>query len=117
MEDLFDSIRFPMYYWLNKDTGEVRPVLLREIEAWQYWKFGTLDTRIELTKIGKDCAVSTVFLGVDHSFGGPVPVLFETLVFGGPLDGECARYTTLKDAREGHRVMLHAVLERLEQLN
>ena len=35
------------------------------------------------------CAVSTIWLGVDHSFGlsGP-PLIYETMIFGGPLNGE-----------------------------
>lgn len=45
--------------------------------------------------------VSTVFLGIDHSFGGPVPVLWETLVF--MPDGEDGeRYTSHEAAVAGH---------------
>ena len=54
--------------------------------------------------------VSTVFLGLDHSFGahGP-PVLWETMVFGGLLDGEMARYTSKADAQAGHLAMVERV--------
>lgn len=47
--------------------------------------------------------VSTVFLGLDHNFlqDGP-PVLWETMVFGGPLDGKMDRYTSRQAAEEGH---------------
>jgi hypothetical protein len=31
--------------------------------------------------------VSTVFLGLDHSWNVGPPVLFETMIFGGELDG------------------------------
>ncbi len=47
--------------------------------------------------------VSTVFLGIDHSFTGGKPVLFETMIFGGEYDGEQWRYTTWDDAEAGHR--------------
>lgn len=54
---------------------------------------------------GGTIRVSTVFLGLDHSFVGGPPVLWETLVFGGPLDGEMERYTSKADALRGHQAM------------
>lgn len=47
--------------------------------------------------------VSTVFLGLDHNFSssGP-PLLFETRIEGGPLDGEQERYATWSEATAGH---------------
>jgi hypothetical protein len=48
------------------------------------------------------CHVSTVFLGIDHSFGRGDPVLFETMIFGGPLDGYQWRYCTYAEAEHGH---------------
>ncbi len=58
--------------------------------------------------------ISTVFLGLDHGFGGGRPVLFETLVFGGPLDGEMDRYCTYDEAEAGHTAMLQRVVEAVE---
>lgn len=59
--------------------------------------------------------VSTVFLGLDHSFGiGAKPVLFETMVFGGPLDGEQERYCTWDEAEEGHKEMLKRALTTIQ---
>lgn len=54
--------------------------------------------------------VSTAFLGLDHNFrsSGP-PVLFETMVFGGPLDEYRRRYSTWDEAEEGHRQILKRV--------
>lgn len=46
--------------------------------------------------------VSTVWLGLDHGFGHGPPVIFETLVFGGPLNDEGMRYSTEAQAFEGH---------------
>ncbi|HXH35723.1 MAG TPA: hypothetical protein VNJ54_15175 [Plantibacter sp.] len=45
--------------------------------------------------------VSTVHLGLDHSYGGP-PLIFETMIFDGEHDGERWRYTTLAEAKVGH---------------
>lgn len=58
--------------------------------------------RVARTEIG-DAYVSTVHLGLDHSygFGGP-PLIFETMIFGGNLDGEQWRYSTKEEALEGH---------------
>ena len=69
-------------------------------------------TRVARTAVG-DAWVSTVWLGIDHSFGdGQAPLIFETMVFGGPLDQETWRYATEEQARAGHE---HAVtLARLE---
>lgn len=64
--------------------------------------------------VGDDTAggvrVSTVFLGIDHSFGssGP-PLLFETMVFGGEHDGKQERYSTWEEAEEGHARFLQMV--------
>lgn len=50
--------------------------------------------------------VSTVFLGLDHNFfdTGP-PVLFETMLFNGPLNNYADRYRTWDEALTGHAVM------------
>lgn len=54
--------------------------------------------------------VSTVFLGLDHSFCGGPPILWETMVFDGTLDQEQRRYSTYEDAVKGHAEMLAKVL-------
>lgn len=47
--------------------------------------------------------VSTVFLGLDHSFGGGPPILFETMIFGGKHDEDQWHYATWEDAEDGHK--------------
>lgn len=56
-----------------------------------------------------DIRVSTVFLGLDHSFGQGPPLLFETMVFGGEHDGDMDRYSTWKEAEQGHKMMCNIV--------
>lgn len=47
--------------------------------------------------------VSTVWLGLDHSWSGGPPLIFETMIFGGPLDQDYQqRYSTVEEARAGH---------------
>ena len=54
--------------------------------------------------------VSTVFLGLDHQwFDGP-PLLFETMIFGGPLDQEMDRYSTWEEAEAGHKAMVEKAI-------
>ena len=66
------------------------------------WK----NRRIDYTEVG-GVGVSTVFLIYDHNYtGSGAPILFETRVFGGPMDGECVRYTTKAEAMMGHLDMV-----------
>jgi len=53
--------------------------------------------------------VSTVFLGLDHRYGEGPPLLFETMVFGGPLDQEQERCSTWEEAEKMHAVMVMRV--------
>src|ERR1700676_4686073 len=57
------------------------------------------NNRVERTETDAG-EVSTIYLGLDHSFGSPL--IFETMIFGGLRDQETWRYTTEAQAREGH---------------
>lgn len=94
-------------YMLN-DDGE--PVAVTDVLKWADW-FETANRKIANDQIG-ECRVSTVFLGVDHSFGDGPPLLFETMVFGPdnhPFDEECERYATRTEAFAGHKAMCERV--------
>ena len=73
--------------------------------------FNNFEDRVVAKETVKDSDVSTVFLGLDHRYGneGP-PLVFETMVFGGPLDQECERYSTWEEAETGHKAMVGRVL-------
>lgn len=58
--------------------------------------------------------VSTVFLAMDHSWGDGPPVLWETMVFGGPLDGEEERYISRESALQGHAEMVDRCRKAIE---
>jgi len=59
--------------------------------------------RVAYTEIG-DINVSTVFLGMNHRTMGPgEPLLFETMIFGGDMDGELERCSTYAQAEEMHQ--------------
>lgn len=53
-----------------------------------------------------DSRISTVFLGIDHNFGEGEPILFETLIEGGPKNDHMERYRTWDDAIAGHQRLL-----------
>jgi hypothetical protein len=76
---------------------------------WGQW-FASANRAVGMDIIG-DARVSTVFLGVDHSFGGDgsPPVLWETMIFGGEHDGYQERYTSAADAINGHRRAMELV--------
>jgi len=57
--------------------------------------------------------ISTVFLGTDHGWNSDVPILFETMVFGGYYDEYQWRYATWKEAEKGHRKILLKVIHTL----
>lgn len=92
-------------YVLN-DLGE--PVPEPDIQRWgEAFADGERRT-VARDEIG-DVAVSTVFLGMDHGWGDGDPLLYETMVFGGPLDSEQDRYTSRAAAVAGHAAMLARV--------
>lgn len=61
---------------------------------------------VKKTRLTPEVEVSTVFLTIDHQFGEGPPLLFETMIFGGPQDHWTDRYSTWNEAVSGHR---HAV--------
>ena len=70
--------------------------------------------RIAKTDVWGDgrCEVSTVWLGIDHSFGEGPPIIFETIVFyaDGNQDMQY-RYSTLEEARAGHAKIVHELID------
>jgi hypothetical protein len=77
------------------------PVREPDLLTWARW-FETADRQVADSMQG-DVRVSTVFLGLDHSFSdhGP-PVLFETMVFVNGSSVDCERYSTWDEAETGH---------------
>ena len=71
-----------------------------DILKWGAW-FEKADRHVAQTK-KNDVRVSTVFLGIDHSFNGSPPLLFETMIFGGKHDQYQERYETWDQAEKGH---------------
>lgn len=85
--------------YILDEHGE--PVVCNDLLQWAAWFEGSFRSiaRDEIEGV----KVSTVFLGLDHNFcfKGP-PILWETMIFGGPLDGQQRRYATRAQALTGH---------------
>lgn len=87
------------HYILEPDgTIRVEPDLI----TWAKW-FGRADRHVAHDHLPSGVRVSTVFLGIDHNYclAGP-PLLFETMIFGGPHDDYQDRYPTREEAIVGH---------------
>jgi hypothetical protein len=97
---------------MSKGTHYVlrnREPVLVDLMTWaRELKLG--DRKVGATEVG-EVRISTVFFGLDHQFGDGPPLLFETMVFGGPLDQETVHYSTWKQAEEGHSEMVRRVEE------
>ena len=81
-------------------------------EKWSAWLEENDLKRHVADELVGEVRVSTVFLGVDHAYGGRrsgPPMLFETMVFGGSLDGEQERCTTWEQAEAMHKNMVERV--------
>lgn len=75
--------------------------------TWAKW-FETVDRHVAKDVLNNGVTVSTVFLGLDHSFGEGPPLLFETMSF--PKDSwsekRMGRYSTWAEAEAGHAAIL-----------
>jgi hypothetical protein len=76
-----------------------KPVKCDDLMWWAWW-MEKADRQVRDSMQG-DVRVSTVFLGLDHGFGGR-PKLFETMVFVGHAEQGCERYSTWDEAEAGH---------------
>ena len=78
------------------------PVPCGDLLEWGRW-LETADRHVAQDRIGP-YRVSTVFLGLDHSFGCGPPLLFETMIFGPGFDRDeyQERCATWEEAEEMH---------------
>jgi hypothetical protein len=87
-----------------------------DIVKWAAWFEGAEATRTVAYDAVGTGRVSTVFLGIDHSFGRGAPLLWETMIFDVPGFGpreRYTRYTSRRAAVEGHARAVQAAKEAL----
>ena len=95
--------------YILDERGEPVPA---DTLTWGVWFETANDKRRVAWTTLKNCHISTVFLGLDHSFSpmnDPLtykPVLWETMVFGGKYDKELRRYRSREAAEAGHAEMV-----------
>lgn len=82
-----------------------------ELMEWAEWfERGPEERRVKVTTVMGSVLVSTVFLGIDHSFGGRRPLLFETMAFwNGKAGYEQERCSTWQEAEAQHEAMVREV--------
>lgn len=92
------------------------PVRQEDVGIWGKWLQNDSNRRVAEAEFGA-VRVSTVFLGIDHDWTreGP-PILFETMVFGGPLAGEQWRCATWEEALAQHAQAVAEVKARLTRV-
>jgi hypothetical protein len=77
------------------------------MDAWLVAFANTEFRTLGLEWVG-DALVSTVWVGVDLDGEDP-PLIFESMVFGGPLDHTTWRYATRDEAVAGHAELIKRV--------
>ncbi len=104
------------YYKLDESN---HPVQVKDMKEWAIWLGEYPDKKIVgKTLVTPKVEVSTVFLGIDHGFDfrpDSRPVLFETMVFGGPIDGFQVRTYEYSQAKLFHEYAVHKVGKSLWQ--
>jgi hypothetical protein len=94
------------WYILDDENKTIKA----SMHQWAKWIENNRNKKVVKQEVINDQKLSTVFLGLDHSYGGGPPLLFETMIFEGPHDGGQWRYTTYAEALEGH----NQIAERLK---
>lgn len=94
------------------EKNNVIPCSLKEWGDLYETDEGQLKRTVAYAEIG-DKDISTVFLGLDHGHCADRPLLFETMIFDAQgHDIYMMRYTTWKEAEEGHKKAIQWVLDR-----
>jgi hypothetical protein len=103
----------PRHYILDDENQPVPCTLIE----WALWWENFNNRVVDFTQITSECFVSTVFLGLDHrcSFDNCPPLLFETMIFGGPEAEYQRRYSTWDNAVIGHKAAVRLVRKALGQ--
>lgn len=96
-------------YYLPDVYGEI--VKTNNDTEYLRW-FRYADRQIAYTRL-LGISISTVALGIDYNHGIGEPHIFETMIFGGYEGDYCVRYSTIAEAKEGHKRAVRLVLKTL----
>jgi hypothetical protein len=97
-----------MWYKLDKENN---PVICIDMADYAEWLENNKNQKVVKQDNIDDILVSTVFLGLDHSFNTPWinPILWETMIFRGEFDQYQDRYSSYEDALKGHEKAMKLV--------
>lgn len=101
------------HYVLDGKLEVIEPDLMKWCEF-----FGQDEKRIVKQEWIGNVWVSTVFLGIDYSFGHGRPLLYETMLFTNRTDlsQECWRWCTWAEAEAGHAKVMKELTDRQKNL-
>jgi len=100
-----------MGFWYILDN-ENNPVKATDLEYSEWCKDYSNRKVIGKTNIAKSF-ISTVFLGLDHSWDGGLPLLWETMIFSDDEnDLFQERYTSQESAVYGHERAVMAIINK-----
>ena len=86
------------------NNGE--PVACDDLDHWAKW-FEKADRKVAKSYVGT-ALIYTVFLGLNHNYGEGDPILWETLIIGGPLDNEMDRCCGSREQAEAMHALMVA---------
>ena len=109
------SINFTRGKYILDENDE--PIECHDLLTWGQWLEDIKNSGKRIVQKtyfgqeGQEPFVSTVFLAMDHGFAAYQhevpqdykPILWETLVFGGKMDGYMDRYSSKRKAILGHK--------------
>lgn len=102
-------------YYILKEDHTTEPC---EMLDWAMWASSNREKLVVKQETVNDVKVSTVFIGLNHAFlGQGAPLIFETMIFGGPHDQYQERYCTWEEAEEGHERALKLAKKSIEPPN
>jgi len=121
IEELAEQLAPELRHAVLTEDGEVQPC---DFMTWAYWleadQGGQRQRIVAQEDLPHGYRISTIFIGLNHSYFKGPPLWFETMVFEpptnvpSPITGKIYklgpevfqdRYTTLEEARSGHEII------------
>ena len=104
--------RSRLTHWILDENHT--PVPAAKIVEWAIFNEAVNRRCVAETDVTPEVRVSTVFLGIDHNYSSEgLPVLFETMAFGGPLDDFQERYSSWEEAEIGHELTVARIRQEM----
>jgi len=95
-----------MWYILDEKNIPIKT----NIEGFIKWELENETKKPVKQEYIGEVFVSTMFLGLDHSFNGEAPLLWKTMIFGGRHDQYQTRYSSYEEAVKGHEIAVNLVI-------